>query len=194
MKKQGKALLEEYWNVCSANAGGYFKIVEDAFDFETSEGYIRITQSFIADAYGRSNDPVCHYLLGMIVGLLVEITGSQLIGEENLPEDQQLTIFIAKLIKEGFLIQNAFDNIDNYTNSTKLLGMIKIILLLNKEGKELLKQGFLIEDIKRLKTLFEILRINRTIQNKDFNKIEELKRKLLNEIESLKLTHGVFKK
>ena len=40
----------------------------------------------------------------------------QLVGEENLPEDQQLDIFIADLIKEGFLIQNAFDDIDNDGN------------------------------------------------------------------------------
>jgi len=119
---------------------------------------------------------------------------TQLIGEENLPEDQQLTLFIAKLIKNGFLIQNAFDDIDNFTTTTKLLGMIKIVLLLYKEGIELLKQGFLIDDIKELKTIIEILRINRSIPNEDFDKIEELKKKLINEIESLKLTSGVFKK
>ncbi len=118
----------------------------------------------------------------------------QLIGEENLPENQQLILFIAKLIKDGFLIQNAFDDVDNYTGIRKLLGMIKIILLLYKEGKELLKQGFLIEEIKTLKAIINILRINRSIPNDDFDKIEELKNKLLNEIESLKLTRGVFRK
>ena len=118
---------------------------------------------------------------------------TQLIGEENLPEDQQLTLFIAKLIKDGFLIQNAFDNIDNYTDVKKLLGMIKIILLLNKESKELLEKGFLIEDIKNLKIINRILRINRSVDNADFNKIEDIKDELLNEIESLKLIHGVFK-
>ncbi|MFX0035768.1 MAG: V-type ATP synthase subunit A [Candidatus Hermodarchaeota archaeon] len=119
---------------------------------------------------------------------------TQLIGEENLPEDQQLTIFIARLIKDGFLIQNAFDDIDNYTDFKKLLGMIKIILLLYKEGNELLKQGFLIEDIKNLRSITNILRINHTIPNKDFDRIEGLKKKLLNEIASLKLTHETFKK
>jgi len=117
----------------------------------------------------------------------------QLIGEENLPEDQRLIIFIAKLIKEGFLIQNAFDNIDNFTNAKKLLGMIKIILLLYKEGEELLEKGFFIEELRELKIINEILRINRSIENKDFDKIDDLKLILLNEIESLKLTHGVFK-
>jgi len=119
---------------------------------------------------------------------------TQLIGEENLPESQQLVLFIARLIKDGFLIQNAFDDIDNYSDVRKLLGIIKMILLLLKEGKELLKQGFLIEDIKDLKTIIDILRINRSIPNEDFDKIEELKKKLLNEIETLKLTRGVFKK
>jgi V/A-type H+-transporting ATPase subunit A len=119
---------------------------------------------------------------------------TQLIGEENLPEGQQIDLFIAKLIKEGFLIQNAFDKIDNYTSSGKLLGMIKLILLIYKEGKELMKQGFLIEDIKNLKTINEILRIGQEIPNDEIKKIESLKKKLLNEIELLKLTRGVFKR
>jgi len=118
----------------------------------------------------------------------------QLIGEENLPEDQQLVLFIAKLIKEGFLIQNAFDEIDNYTSPKKLLGIIKMILLLFKEGKELMNQGFYIEEIKSLPIINEIMRINQTIRNEDFTKIEKLKNKLLKNIEYLKLTRGVFKK
>jgi len=119
---------------------------------------------------------------------------TQLIGEETLPEDQQLIIFISKLIKNGFLIQNAFDEIDNFTNITKLLGMIKIILLIYKESKELIKQGFYIEEIKELSVINEILRINRTIPNEDFHKIENLKDKLLSEIEELKLTRSVYGK
>jgi V/A-type H+-transporting ATPase subunit A len=119
---------------------------------------------------------------------------TQLIGEENLPEDQQLDLFIAKLIKEGFLIQNAFDEIDNYTSSGKLLGMIKIILLIYKEGKELMKQGFYMEDIKTLPTINDILRIGQEVPNDKLMEIESLKKKLLNEIESLKLTKGVFKR
>ncbi|MHA2392324.1 MAG: V-type ATP synthase subunit A [Promethearchaeota archaeon] len=115
---------------------------------------------------------------------------TQLIGEENLAERQQLDIFMARLIKNGFLIQNAFDKIDNFTSSEKLLGMIKLILLLFKESQELLKQGFFMEDIKSLKTINDILRINRSIPNKDFEKIEKIKMSLLNEIEFMKLTQG----
>ncbi|MFX1242293.1 MAG: V-type ATP synthase subunit A [Promethearchaeota archaeon] len=117
----------------------------------------------------------------------------QLIGEENLPEDQQLILFITKLIRNGYLIQNAFDNIDNFTDIKKLIGQIKLILLLYKEGKELLKSGYLIEDIKSLSMIDDILRISYSISNDDFFKIENLKKRLISEIESLKLSFGVLK-
>ncbi len=117
----------------------------------------------------------------------------QLVGEENLPEDQQLILFIAKLIKESYLIQNAFDDIDNFTDTKKLIGQIKLILLLYKEGKELLNSGYLIEDIKDLNVINEILRISYSISNDQFSRIENLKKRLNNEIESLKLSYGVSK-
>ena len=117
----------------------------------------------------------------------------QLIGEENLPEEQQLILFITRLIRNGYLIQNAFDNIDNFTNVQKLIGQIKLILLLYKEGKELIKSGYLIEDIKDLEVVDDILRISYSISNDEFFKIESLKKKLINEIETLKLSYGVLK-
>ncbi|TFG21767.1 MAG: V-type ATP synthase subunit A [Promethearchaeota archaeon] len=117
----------------------------------------------------------------------------QLIGEENLPEDQQLILFIARLIREGFLIQNAFDNIDNFTDVKKLLGQAKIILLLYKLGKDLLKNGFIVEDIKDLEVVNNILRISQSIENNEFYKIEKIKDNVLSEIESLKLRLGGVK-
>ncbi|MHA1641443.1 MAG: V-type ATP synthase subunit A [Promethearchaeota archaeon] len=112
---------------------------------------------------------------------------TQLIGEENLPEIQQLDLFIADILKNGFLIQNAFDEIDRYTDVHKLLGQVKLILLLYKECKELIEQGVLIEDIKKLEIINEILRVSYTIPNNRLNLIENLKTKLLKEIESIKM-------
>jgi V/A-type H+-transporting ATPase subunit A len=119
---------------------------------------------------------------------------TQLIGEENLSDSQQLDVYIARLLRNAFLIQNAFDEIDNFTGVSKLLGMVKIILLLFKESKELLNQGLYMEDIKTLKSINDILRINRSIPNENIEEINKIKLNLLNEIEILKLTHGVVKK
>ncbi|MBD3254441.1 MAG: V-type ATP synthase subunit A [Candidatus Lokiarchaeota archaeon] len=119
---------------------------------------------------------------------------TQLLGEENLPEDQQLVLFIAKVIKDGFLIQNAFDEIDCYTSPKKLLGLAKLILLFYNEAKKLLKQGILIEDLKDLDIIDEILRVKNSIPNNEFDQILDLKSKLLDELDSLKSMFGVLKK
>jgi V/A-type H+-transporting ATPase subunit A len=118
----------------------------------------------------------------------------QLIGEENLPDDQQFIIFIGKLIRESFLIQNAFDDIDKFTSPTKLMGYIKLIILLYHQGLEFLEQGFVLEDIKYLQVLNDIRRVSQSIPNDKFEKMDEIKAKLLREIQSIKLNYGGQKK
>ncbi len=103
----------------------------------------------------------------------------QLIGLKNLAIEHQLTLFIARMIKNGFLIQSAYDDIDNYTSSKKLLAVIKLILLIYKVGKELLNRNLLIEELIDPEIINSILRINRTVRNDDFQPIEKLKNKLL---------------
>jgi len=119
---------------------------------------------------------------------------TQLVGEDNLPDTQQLILFITKLIRNSMLIQNAFDPIDSFTDVEKLIGQTKLILLLYKEGIQLLNQGYLIDDIKDLTVINDILRISYSIPNNEFAKLEILKKRLLNEIESLKLTYGISRK
>ena len=109
----------------------------------------------------------------------------QLVGEKNLPEDQQLILFVAKMIRDGFLIQNAFNEIDAYTNDKKLIGIIKIILLIYNVGRNILKQGLSIEKILDPELLTSILRISQTIPNEAFQQIERIKRRLIQKLRIL---------
>ncbi|UCD02016.1 MAG: V-type ATP synthase subunit A [Promethearchaeota archaeon] len=111
----------------------------------------------------------------------------QLIGEKNLPDDQQLILFSAKMIKNGFLLQNAFDEIEAYTNYKKLLGIIKILLLIYKEGKNLIEQGLMVEDILGQDLINSILRIGQTVPNDAFERIEKIKSKLIQKLRILAL-------
>jgi V/A-type H+-transporting ATPase subunit A len=103
----------------------------------------------------------------------------QLIGEKNLPEDQQLVLFITKLIKNGFLIQSAFDDIDSFTDAEKLLGIIKIILLIYNHGKDLVSKGLFLEDILDSELIDKILRISQTVPNRNFQQIERIKNEII---------------
>ena len=68
-----------------------------------------------------------------------------------------------------------------------MLGTIKLILLLYKEGKTLLNRGLLIEDLIDPEIILSILRINQTIQNSEFDKIEKIKNTLIQNLRSLTL-------
>ncbi len=111
---------------------------------------------------------------------------TQLIGEENLPDDQQLDLFVAKIIKNGFLIQNAFNDIDCFTSPEKLLAQIKLILLFHQEARELINQGVLVEDIKSLEIIYDLQRVSSNVKNDDISQMEQLRDKLIEEMDSLK--------
>ncbi|MFX1456678.1 MAG: V-type ATP synthase subunit A [Promethearchaeota archaeon] len=106
----------------------------------------------------------------------------QLIGKKNLDDEQKLDLFIANLIRNSFLIQSAFEEIDNFTDNRKLLGIIKIILLLYHEGKVRLKQDFKFDDSKENEILNSIMQITHTIPNEDFDQINEFKNTMSSKI------------
>ena len=110
---------------------------------------------------------------------------TQLIGEDELLETQKLELFIAKLIRNSFLIQNAYSEIDKFTDYKKLLALIKLILLIYKEGKELLKKGYIFTENRSNEVIKNVLKINNSIPNEEFDQIEKLKTKFLTD--SLKI-------
>lgn len=70
---------------------------------------------------------------------LMEIV--KLIGSDVLPEDQKLVIEICKVIRVGYLQQNAFHKDDTYVPLQKQLKMMDVILYLYKKCKDLVAQG-----------------------------------------------------
>ena len=70
---------------------------------------------------------------------LMEIV--KLIGSDVLPEDQKLVIEICKVIRVGYLQQNAFHKDDTYVPLQKHMKMMDVILYLYKKCKDLVAQG-----------------------------------------------------
>lgn len=70
---------------------------------------------------------------------LMEIV--KLIGSDVLPEDQKLVIEICKVIRVGYLQQNAFHKDDTYVPLQKQMKMMDVILYLYKKCKDLVTQG-----------------------------------------------------
>ena len=79
---------------------------------------------------------------------LMEIV--KLIGGDVLPDDQKLVIEIARVIRVGFLQQNAFHPDDTFVPLTKQKLMMKVILYLNKKARQLISASIPISRIIEL--------------------------------------------
>ncbi len=65
----------------------------------------------------------------------------RLVGTDALSEAEKLVMEIAKSIREDFLHQNAFDDIDTYTSGLKQFYMIQNIILLYKEALQCIRKN-----------------------------------------------------
>ena len=92
----------------------------------------------------------------------------QLVGSDALPEKQQLTLEVARLIRESFLQQNAFHDVDTYCELKKTHLLMKILLLYRKLAYEALGKGARVQQILGLKAKD---RIGEAKFEKDYQKL-----------------------
>jgi len=76
----------------------------------------------------------------------------QLVGSDALPEDQQLTLEIARMIREYFLQQNAYHDVDTYCPMDKQYKLLKAITEWGNRAQSALESGAPIEEIIKLKS------------------------------------------
>jgi V/A-type H+-transporting ATPase subunit A len=72
----------------------------------------------------------------------------QLVGKDALPEDQQLTLEVARYLREAWLQQNAFHEVDRYCPPEKTYQILKAIKHFNDEAFDALEAGVPVEEIQ----------------------------------------------
>lgn len=101
---------------------------------------------------------------------LMEIV--KLIGADVLPDDQKLVIETAKVIRVGFLQQNAFHKDDTYVPMMKQLKMMQLILLLHDEAETLMRQGVPVTAVLETGLFDKLIKMKYDIPNDDLNKFD----------------------
>ena len=71
----------------------------------------------------------------------------QLVGKDALPEDQQLTMEVARYLRESYLQQNALHDVDTYCEPAKTYRILDGIKTFNDEAVEALDAGVPVEEI-----------------------------------------------
>lgn len=94
---------------------------------------------------------------------LMEIV--KLIGSDVLPDDQKLVLEIARVIRLGFLQQNAFHKEDTCVPLSKQYKMMEIILYLYKKSKALVTMGMPMSVLKEDNIFDRVISIKYDVPN-----------------------------
>ncbi len=81
----------------------------------------------------------------------------KLVGEDVLPDDQRIILEIAKIIKIGYLQQNAFHGQDLYTILPQQYQMLKVIKTVYNRANNCIKKGIPLSRVKEEKLFSDII-------------------------------------
>ena len=105
---------------------------------------------------------------------LLEIV--KLIGSDVLPDDQKLTLEIARVIRLGFLQQNAFHPQDTSVPLAKQQKMMETILYLYEKSKALVSMGMPMSVLKEDKIFDRVISIKYDVENDRLDKFDDYKK------------------
>lgn len=105
---------------------------------------------------------------------LIEIV--KLIGSDVLPDDQKLTLEIARVIRLGFLQQNAFHKDDTCVPLIKQLKMMETILYLQDRCKVLINMGMPVSVLKKQNIFEKIISIKYDVPNDKLEMFDDYKK------------------
>ncbi len=83
---------------------------------------------------------------------------ARVIGESALPDDQRLILLTAEIIKEGFLRQSAFDEVDAYCEPQKQVLLLKMIMDFHEKAIKLVKNRVPIDVIREIPQISLMMR------------------------------------
>ncbi len=109
----------------------------------------------------------------------------QLVGQDALPEADRALLEVARMIREDYLQQHAYHEIDSYCSKEKQYLMLKIIKRFYEEVNKAVSSGIMASRIAEMKVKDEIARMKYT-PNPDFpQRYEQLIKSIEGEFESL---------
>ena len=109
----------------------------------------------------------------------------QLVGKDSLPEDQQLTLEVARYIKEAWLQQNALHEVDRYCPPEKTYRLLGAIKTFDDEAFDALDAGVPVEEITDIDSLPRLNRIGTTPDDETDEFVDELEEDITEQLRTL---------
>ena len=102
----------------------------------------------------------------------------KLIGSDVLPDDQKLILEISKVIRIGFLQQNAFHKDDTCVPMEKQFKMMDLILYLYKKSRSLVSMGMPMSVLKEDPIFDKIISIKYDVPNDRLDMFDDYRKQI----------------
>ncbi len=110
----------------------------------------------------------------------------RLIGAEALPDRQRWLLEMARLIKEGFLQQNALHEVDAYCIPSKQTRLLRLFVRLYELGQEMVTTGVPLLKLRQILDLPRLIRLKETVPNDQAEQIDEILGELETQVQALR--------
>jgi V/A-type H+-transporting ATPase subunit A len=109
----------------------------------------------------------------------------QLVGKDALPEDQQLTLEVARYIREAWLQQNALHDVDRYCPPEKTYAILSGIKSFHDEAFEALDAGVPVDEITAIDAAPRLNRLGTTPDDEYEEEVEEIEQQISEQLREL---------
>jgi V/A-type H+-transporting ATPase subunit A len=113
----------------------------------------------------------------------------RLIGPDALPDDQKLILITSEIIKDGFLQQNSFDEVDMYCVPAKQVRLLELIMAFHEKAAACIKLGAPLTKIAGLGLKESLSRLKSTVKNEDLALLDEFEQKMRSSLEELERSY-----
>jgi V/A-type H+-transporting ATPase subunit A len=113
----------------------------------------------------------------------------RLIGPDALPDDQRLILITAEMIKNGFLQQNSFDEVDMYCVPAKQVRLLELIMEFYRRADTCIKLGATLSKINALPIREHLARLKSEVPNDELEKLAEAEQELRSSLEMLERSY-----
>ena len=102
----------------------------------------------------------------------------KLVGPDALPDDQRLILETARLLREGFLQQNALDEVDSYASRAKQIRMLRLILRFHRRARRIIEKGCPIVVLHDLPIVSALIRMKTKVANDNLEVLSEVEHEI----------------
>jgi V/A-type H+/Na+-transporting ATPase subunit A len=113
----------------------------------------------------------------------------KLIGPDALPDNQRLILLVAEMMKNGFLQQNAYDDIDMFCSPEKQVRILALIMAFHERALALIQAGAPLPRIRELSCIERIVRAKSTIRNEELARLDEVETLVNAEMDELERSY-----